>query len=77
VLKIEQQITMELKSKLPELMSKKGVDQKTVAIATQLSPTTISKIYRGHLDRFDRNTLLSLCEYFDCKKLDDLFELVI
>jgi DNA-binding Xre family transcriptional regulator len=66
---------MKLKSKLPALMSKKGVDQKTVAIATGLSPTTVSKFYRNQLDRFDRRTVTTLCEYFGCKKLDDLIEL--
>lgn len=66
---------MELKSNLPELMRQKGVDQKTVAAQTGLSPTTVSKIYRNQLDRFDRKTVIALCEYFDCTKLDDLISL--
>jgi excinuclease UvrABC nuclease subunit len=41
----------ELKSKLPDLMKEKGVDQKTVAAATGLSPTTVGKLYRSHFDR--------------------------
>jgi len=67
---------MKLKSKLAALMGKKGVDQKTVAAATGLSPTTVSKFYRNQLDRFDRKTLTALCEYFGCKKLDELIELL-
>jgi len=67
---------MKLKSKLPALMEKKGVDQKTVATATGLSPTTISKLYRNQIDRFDRKTLEELCKYFGCKRLDDLIGLV-
>ncbi len=57
-------------------MEKKGVDQKTVAAVTGLSPTTVSKLYRNQLDRFDRRTITTLCEYFGCKKLDDLIELL-
>jgi putative transcriptional regulator len=57
-------------------MDKKGVDQKTVAAVTGLSPTTVSKLYRNQLDRFDRRTITTLCEYFGCKKLDDLIELL-
>lgn len=57
-------------------MEKKGVDQKTVAAVTGLSPTTVSKFYRNQLDRFDRRTVTTLCEYFGCKKLDDLIELL-
>ncbi len=64
-----------MKSKLPALMKKKGVDQKTVAAETGLSPTTVSKFYRNQLDRFDRKTVLALCEYFECHKLDELIEL--
>ena len=67
---------MRLKSKLPVLMERKGVDQKTVAAATGLSPTTVSKFYRNQLDRFDRRTIATLCEYFGCKRLDDLIELL-
>jgi DNA-binding Xre family transcriptional regulator len=66
---------MELKSNLPALMREKGVDQKTVAAQTGLSPTTVSKIYRNQLDRFDRKTVVALCEYFNCTKLDDLISL--
>ena len=57
-------------------MEEKGVSQKTVAAATGLSPTTVSKFYRNQLDRFDRKTLTALCVYFGCKQLDDLIELL-
>lgn len=66
---------MKLKSNLPALMSAKGVDQKTVAAATKLSPTTVSKFYRNQIDRFDRKTVEALCDYFGCTKLDDLIQL--
>lgn len=67
---------MKMRCKLLELMEKRGVDQKTVAAATGLSPTTVGKLYRNHFDRIDNHTVITLCKYFHCKKLDDLIELV-
>lgn len=61
--------------KLPELMAKKGISQKRLAEETGLSPTTISKLYRNHIDRFDQRTLLVLCEYFGCESLSELMEI--
>jgi DNA-binding Xre family transcriptional regulator len=66
---------MKLKSNLPALMDARGVDQKTVAADTGLSPTTVSKFYRNQIDRFDRKTVEALCKYFQCTKLDDLIQL--
>jgi excinuclease UvrABC nuclease subunit len=65
-----------LKSKLPDLMKEKGVDKKTVAAVTGLSPTTVGKFYRSHFDRIDNHTVTELCKYFGLRKLDDLLELV-
>lgn len=67
---------MILKSKLPELMKKRGLDQKTVAAQTGLSPTTVGKIYRSHFDRIDNHTVKTLLLYFGLRKLDDLIEVV-
>jgi DNA-binding Xre family transcriptional regulator len=67
---------MKLRSKLPALMEKRGVDQKTVAAATGLSPTTVGKLYRSHFDRIDNHTVVQLCKYFGLRKLDDLIEIV-
>lgn len=61
--------------KLPQLMEAKGINQKDLAAATGLSPTTVSKFYRNQLDRFDRNTVLKLCEFFECKSISDLIEI--
>ena len=66
---------MRLICKLPELTAKKGISQKRLAEETGLSPTTISKLYRNHIDRFDQRTLLVLCEYFGCKSLGELIEI--
>ena len=67
---------MKLKSKLPELMKKRGLDQKTLAAKTGLSPTTVGKLYRNHFDRIDNHTVKTLCKYFGLHKLDDLLEVV-
>jgi DNA-binding Xre family transcriptional regulator len=65
-----------LRCKLPALMQAMGVDQKTVAAGTGLSPTTVGKLYRNHFDRIDNHTVIQLCKYFDLKNLGDLIEIV-
>ncbi|MEH1907263.1 helix-turn-helix domain-containing protein [Nostoc sp.] len=63
--------------KLPQLMEAKSLNQKQLAAATGLSPTTISKFYRNQLDRFDRNTVLALCQYLGCKSISELIEIEV
>ena len=65
----------ELICKLPQLMEAKGINQKDLAAATGLSPTTISKLYRNQLDRFDRNTVLKLGQFFSCKSISELIDI--
>lgn len=67
---------MEMICKLPELMTARNLTQKQVSTDTGLSPTTISKLYRNQLDRFDKNTLLTLCQYFNCKSINELIEII-
>jgi putative transcriptional regulator len=66
---------MDMICKLSELMSAKGINQKQLSIETGLSPTTISKLYRNQLDRFDKKTILTLCKYFECKSVNELIEI--
>jgi DNA-binding Xre family transcriptional regulator len=68
---------MELKSKLPILMGKQGIDQKTLAAKTGLSPTTVGKIYNNHFKAIDVHTVTVLMKHFQLKRLDDLFEIVM
>jgi putative transcriptional regulator len=68
---------MKLRSKLPALMKDRGIDQKTLAAATGLSPTTVGKLYRNHFDRIDNHTVIQLCKFFGIRKLDDLIEIVL
>lgn len=62
-------------SKLPELMSQRGLDQKTLAAKTGLSPTTVGKLYRGHFDRIDNHTVKTLCLFFGLKSISDLIDI--
>jgi DNA-binding Xre family transcriptional regulator len=67
---------MKVISKLPTLMeSRKGLDQKTLAAKTGLSPTTVGKLYRGHFDRIDNHTVKVLCLYFGLKTISELIDI--
>jgi DNA-binding Xre family transcriptional regulator len=67
---------MKVISKLPDLMlSREGLDQKTLSAQTGLSPTTVGKMYRGHFDRIDNHTVTTLCKYFGLKSISELIEI--
>ena len=61
--------------KLKALMDAQEVDQKTVAKKTGLSPTTVGKLYRGHFNRIDNHTVMSLCKFFQLKTISELIEI--
>lgn len=61
--------------KLAALMDAQEIDQKTVAKETGLSPTTVGKLYRGHFNRIDNHTVMSLCRFFELKTISDLIEI--
>lgn len=56
-------------------MESKGLDQKTLAAETGLSPTTVGKIYRNQFNRIDNHTVTTLCTYFGLKTISDLIEI--
>ena len=58
-------------------MEAAGVNQKTLAAETGLSPTTVGKLYRSHFNRIDNHTVIALCKRFNLTKLDDLIEVVL
>ncbi|MGK7948464.1 MAG: helix-turn-helix domain-containing protein [Xenococcaceae cyanobacterium] len=62
-------------SKLPKLMESKGLDQKTLAFHTGLSPTTVGKVYRGQFNQIDNHTFTTLCLYFGLKTLSELIDI--
>ena len=56
-------------------MERKGLDQKTLAFKTGLSPTTVGKFYRGQFNQIDNHTVTTLCTYFGLKTLSDLIDI--
>ncbi|MEH1786509.1 MAG: helix-turn-helix transcriptional regulator [Nostoc sp.] len=66
-----------MKSKLPTLMEKQGIDQKTLAAKTGLSPTTVGKVYNNHFKAIDVHTVTALMKHFNLKRLDDLFQVIV
>lgn len=66
---------MKVICKLAALMDAQDIDQKTVAKETGLSPTTVGKLYRGHFNRIDNHTVMSLCRFFGLKTISDLIEI--
>ncbi|MGK7948465.1 MAG: helix-turn-helix domain-containing protein [Xenococcaceae cyanobacterium] len=62
-------------SKLSKLMESKGLDQKTLAAETGLSPTTVGKVYRGQFNRIDNHTVKTLCMYFGLKTISELIDI--
>lgn len=65
-----------MKSKLRFLLEKHGIDQKTLAARTGLSPTTVGKIYNNHFKALETHTVTTLMKYFKLKRIDDLIEVV-
>lgn len=51
-----------------------GLSQAKVAEDTKLSTTTVNKLYKNKFNRVDKNTIETLCNYFDCN-LQDLLTL--
>ncbi len=56
-------------------MESKGLDQKTLAAETGLSPTTVGKVYRGQFNRIDNHTVKTLCMYFGLKTISELIDI--
>ena len=56
-------------------MESEGLDQKTLAAQTGLSPTTVGKVYRGQFNRIDNHTVKTLCLYFGLKTISELIDI--
>lgn len=63
--------------RLPILMAeqKPPLNQADVHRETGLAKNTISNLYRNENDRIQYDTIVKLCEFFDCE-IGDLLELV-
>ncbi len=65
---------MEVRCYLRDLMERRGLDQKSLAIATGLSPTTVNRLYKNRFDRIDAGTVVTLCKYFGLSSISQLIE---
>ena len=66
---------MKVICKLADLIAERGLDQKTLAEKTGLSPTTVGKLARGHFGRIDNQTVMTLCLYFGLQSIAELIEI--
>lgn len=50
-----------------QMQEKRKISYREIARATGLPTSTISRMARDEVTRFDAETLSALCAYFDCK----------
>jgi putative transcriptional regulator len=64
---------------LPRLINEKGAKENRlititeVAVATGISTFTLNKWLKNELEQYRRNTIESLCKYFNCQVGDLLY----
>lgn len=70
-------IRLTVDKQLAALQERRGerITIEQFAFETKLALGTVRKWYKGHVDRFDSITLLTLCEYFECQP-GDLLQIV-
>lgn len=56
-------------------METQGLDQKSLAAKTGLSPTTVSRLYKNRFDRIDVGTVTTLCGFFGLQSINELIEI--
>lgn len=66
---------MKMICKLKDLLEKNKISQLGLAQQTGLSPGTVGKLARGEFSRIDENTVITLCKFFNLKKLTDLIDI--
>ena len=55
-----------MKNRLNELMKEHGLSQEKLAEELGITPGTASRWVRNQVDRYDRETLEKIVDYFDC-----------
>lgn len=55
-----------VKNRLNELMNERGLKQDKLAAELGITPGTVSRWVRNQVDRYDRDTLEKIIDYFDC-----------
>lgn len=64
-----------IKIKLSDLLGKYKMSQKSLAIAAQIRPATVSKMYYEETKRIDISQLNRICSVFNCE-ISDLLEYI-
>lgn len=64
-----------IKIKLSDLLGKHKMSQKSLAIAAQIRPATVSKMYYEETKRLDISQLNRICSVFNCE-ISDLLEYI-
>lgn len=59
-----------MKWRLAVIMAERNMNNKALAEATGMHPTTISKLRQNLPDRFDMDTLVALCKALECQPGD-------
>ena len=66
---------MKMKSKLKDLLYEHRMSQKDLHLKTGISVSTIGKLYHNTSDRYDKHTLLTICDFFNLNSISDLIEI--
>lgn len=78
-------MVMQIKTRILELMAKKQSDMalkegKPIRLSmtqlaedTKISRVTLARWVKGEVTRFDEETVIKLCQYFDCDLCDLLY----
>ena len=65
------------KSHLKNLMKEKQITQQKLSADTGISVANLSRLANDNFSRLDKNTVLTLIEYFDLKSLNELVDVTI
>ena len=64
-----------IKINLSELLGKRKMNQKTLAMLTKIRPATISKMFHEETKRIDIKQINNICKALDCE-VSELFEYI-
>lgn len=66
---------MKVVCRLKEIMDSQGITQMALAEKTGLAISTIGRMYRNNLTRYDEDTIVALCEHFNLQTISELIEI--
>jgi DNA-binding Xre family transcriptional regulator len=68
-------VEKQVRCKLRKLMDAKEINQLQLSRATGLAPSTIGRMYRDQISRFDAETINALVKFFEIKDINELLTL--